>query len=148
MPPTNDWSLDDLDVAYSDGLKAGIAGQPFSPPSDEILAASWEAGWIDACEQLRRRQVLPDIPFVWDHFPPLLSVRIQNRSARPPLGLPDFGLRMQTLVPSNAPAPCVRRGSNALELRIRISNSSSRPPLSTPDFGLRMQRLTTLAPPS
>ncbi|WP_448683415.1 hypothetical protein [Pseudomonas nicosulfuronedens] len=148
MAPPNDWSLDDLDVAYSTGRKVGLCGQPFTPPPDEILAASWEAGWMDGREQLRHRQVLPDIPFVWDNFPPLLSVRIQNRSARPPLGLPDFGQRMQTMVLSNSSVPGARREPNGLELRVRISNSSSRPPLSTLDFGLRMQCLSMRPPRS
>lgn len=140
--PPYDWTLDDLDAAYLDGHRAGLAGQRAIPPPDAILALSWEAGWEDGAEQLRCRLVRSDTPFVWDHFPPLLSVRIHNSSARPPLGKSDFGLRMQVMPQpvrlghDKDPTP---RGTSLLS--VQIVNSTARPPLSAPDFGLRMQRL-------
>lgn len=140
--PTPDWTLDDLDAAYLDGHRAGLAREPLRPPPDALLAPSWEAGWEDGAEQRRRRLVRSDTPFVWDHFPPLLSVRIANSTARPPLGRSDFGLRMQVMpqTPQRQPAEDRKPGSPSL-LSVRITNSTSRPPLSAPDFGLRMQRL-------
>lgn len=146
MPcPPHDWTLDDLDAAYLDGHRAGLAQEPLRPPPDAMLAPSWEAGWEDGIEQLRHRLVRSDTPFVWDHFPPLLSVQIHNNSARPPLGKPDFGLRMQLLVrPAQRKPVADRRPEGTPLLSVHITNSTARPPLSAPDFGLRMQHLTLL----
>lgn len=92
------WTLDELETAYAEGLAAGLSVRQGKHPDNEVLAASWEAGWLDGFEQRRTRCIPRDAPFVEHRFPPLLEVLIQNRSARPPLGHRDFSLKMQRLV--------------------------------------------------
>lgn len=102
MPhPLSDWSLRDLEKAYQEGHRARLGEHPLRVPAncrEDVLAASWEAGWHDTDEQLRHRRVQPDAPVPEPRFPALLKAQLHNSSARPPLGEADYGLRMQRLV--------------------------------------------------
>jgi ribosome modulation factor len=47
------WSLESLNKAYQKGYMAGLTSHPLSlqPYAVDVLAAAWEAGWDDGCEQ-------------------------------------------------------------------------------------------------
>ena len=47
------WSLESLNKAYQKGYMAGLTDHPLNqqPYAADILAAAWEAGWDDGCEQ-------------------------------------------------------------------------------------------------
>lgn len=99
MPPHH-WTLCDLDDAYGQGYHAGLSEHALHTlPGhlEAVLAASWEAGWRDASEQLRRREVKPDAPMAEPRFPALLQAHLRNDSPRPPLAEADYRLRMQRL---------------------------------------------------
>lgn len=59
--PSSPWTLHQLETAYKQGyLEALLERQP-RRPTHEVLAASWEAGWLDGSERLRqhRAQAVP-----------------------------------------------------------------------------------------
>ena len=47
------WSLESLNKAYQKGYMAGLTDHQLNqqPYTADILAAAWEAGWDDGCEQ-------------------------------------------------------------------------------------------------
>ncbi|MDO9321185.1 MAG: ribosome modulation factor [Pseudomonas sp.] len=56
LPDTDqDWSLDSLNKAYQQGYMAGLTGQQLQlqPSAADVLAAAWEAGWVDGEEQFK-----------------------------------------------------------------------------------------------
>ncbi len=56
LPDTDqDWSLDSLNKAYQQGYMAGLTGQQLQlqPYPADVLAAAWEAGWVDGEEQFK-----------------------------------------------------------------------------------------------
>lgn len=60
LPPSPQWTLHQLEVAYRQGyLEALLERQP-RRPSHGILAASWEAGRRDGAQQRRQRRATPE----------------------------------------------------------------------------------------
>ena len=60
LPPSPQWTLHQLEVAYRQGyLEALLERQP-RRPSHDILAASWEAGRRDGAQQRRQRRATPE----------------------------------------------------------------------------------------
>lgn len=58
-PPSSPWTLQQLETAYKQGyLEALLERQP-RRPIHEVLAASWEAGWLDGSKRLRQHQSRP-----------------------------------------------------------------------------------------
>lgn len=54
--PSSPWTLQQLETAYQQGyLEALLERQPRRPAHD-VLAASWEAGWLDGSERLRQHR--------------------------------------------------------------------------------------------
>ena len=56
LPDTDQgWSLDSLNKAYQQGYMAGLTVQQLQlqPYPAEVLAAAWEAGWVDGEEQFK-----------------------------------------------------------------------------------------------
>ncbi|MBD9515361.1 MULTISPECIES: hypothetical protein [Pseudomonadaceae] len=52
--PSSLWTLHQLETAYQQGyLEALLERRPRRPDHD-VLAASWEAGWLDGSERLRQ----------------------------------------------------------------------------------------------
>jgi hypothetical protein len=63
MSSSSPWTLQQLETAYQQGyLEALLERQP-RRPVHEVLAASWEAGWLDGSARLRQhRSHLPAVP--------------------------------------------------------------------------------------
>ena len=49
----HDWSIDTLNKAYRQGYLFGLSGElkDSCPFQAEVIAAAWEAGWIDGQQQ-------------------------------------------------------------------------------------------------
>ena len=49
----NQWSIDSLNKSYRQGYLFGLSGEPKEscPFQAEVIAAAWEAGWIDGKQQ-------------------------------------------------------------------------------------------------
>lgn len=50
------WNIDTLNKAYRQGYLFGLSGEPqrTCPYQSEVIAAAWEAGWMDGCSQARQ----------------------------------------------------------------------------------------------
>ncbi|MDF3867060.1 ribosome modulation factor [Pseudomonas denitrificans (nom. rej.)] len=54
--PSSPWTLLQLESAYRQGYLEALLERPPRSPVHEVLAASWEAGWLDGSERLRQLQ--------------------------------------------------------------------------------------------
>ncbi|MBB4862938.1 ribosome modulation factor [Pseudomonas nitritireducens] len=58
-PRSPSWTLHQLEVAYRQGYLEALLGRAPRRPQHDILGASWEAGWRDGLDLLRRKAGLP-----------------------------------------------------------------------------------------
>lgn len=77
-PHSPSWTLHQLEVAYRQGYLEALLGRVPRCPPNEILAASWEAGWRDGGERLRQQQVEQARPCAEPGQAPRLSVQIRH----------------------------------------------------------------------
>jgi len=78
--PSSPWTLQQLETAYQQGyLEALLERQPRRPVHD-VLAASWEAGWLDGSERLRQHRTHPQ-PAPHEALP--LKVQIRHSVRQP-----------------------------------------------------------------
>jgi hypothetical protein len=54
--PSSSWTLQQLETAYQQGYLEALLERPPRRPVNAVLAASWEAGWLDGSERLRKHQ--------------------------------------------------------------------------------------------
>lgn len=52
--PSSPWTLQQLETAYKQGYLEALLERKPRRPAHEVLAASWEAGWLDGRERLRQ----------------------------------------------------------------------------------------------
>jgi len=52
----HNWSIETLNRAYRQGYMFGLSGEPLRgcPYQSEVIAAAWEAGWIDGDVQAKQ----------------------------------------------------------------------------------------------
>jgi len=55
------WSIDTLNKAYRQGYMFGLSGESRQqcPYQSDVIAAAWEAGWLDGSDQASVTQTLP-----------------------------------------------------------------------------------------